>query len=259
MNFYFFIFKKLFINIKKFYIRLYQLYLNEEVYSKMTFSLGKPRDPTKYVRRRKIIEKKSNFEKDKENLLKNMEKFYYTYGTFVNTYGGSLKNISLAWNYEIWTPMRNVNNYIDKVQLVEHFPLSSPSLSSVSSFESLSTLDSYPRALRHYRPFHDSPSTTNVDNCKICMTNKKMIGFFPCGHIGICNSCCKNIYKKFFKISNKDNKAYLMDTLPLPLTTNTYETIEDVIYELTQPRFHHSKKCVFCKEKIESFKIMYSV
>jgi hypothetical protein len=231
-----------------------------------TFTMGRRTRPL--VRRRpKIVKEEDPFEKDKKNLLKCMEEFYYVYGTFVNTYAGSSERVAFAWNYRIWQPMRQIKNFISTCELLQ-LPDSppSPSYSSVSAFTPPPSPKPVRRARRPYRPFQDLPATSEEDKCKICMINKKVIGFFPCAHVGTCNSCCKSIYKKYFKISNIDNKPYLLDTLPEPPKINMHDEcdneedfINNIILELSQPRFHCSKKCVFCKEKIKSFKIIYSI
>ncbi len=241
----------------------------EELPPTYTFTMGRRTRPL--VRRRpKIVKKQKEedpFEKDKKNLLKCMEEFYYVYGTFVNNYAGSSERVAFTWNDEIWQPMRQIKNFINTCEL----PIS-PSYSSFSTPSSSYSPVPLPspkpvrRARRPYRPFQDLPATSEEDKCKICMTNKKVIGFFPCAHVGTCNSCCKNIYKKYFKISNKDNKPYLLDNIPEPPKIkihddcdNEEDFINNIILELSQPRFHQSKKCVFCKEKIKSFKIIYSI
>jgi hypothetical protein len=259
-HYFFFIFKKVLNFCKHIFID------KEEQPPKYIFTLGRRRTPPpSLTRRRKIKVKEENkFEKDKENVLKCMEEFYYVYGTFVNTYGGSMEDIAFAWNYEIWQPIQDIKEYIDTC---EPEPPPSPTLSVLSDLSDLSESPSpVRRARRPYRPFQDLPSTSEEDKCKICMTNKKVICFFPCAHIGTCNSCCKNIYKKYFKISNTDNKPYLLDVIPEPPNLNIYDGYENeedfihtMIFELSQPRFHRSKKCVFCKEKIKSFKIIYSI
>ena len=248
-----YIFEKVSIFLNYFFKKKYQ--------PTYTFTMG--RRKRHVVRRRpKIVKKQEedSFEKDKKKLLKHMEEFYDVYGTFVNTYAGSSERVAFAWNDEIWKPMSRIKNFVKTCELFQ-FPIS-PSYSSVPPRSSKPIR----RARRPYRPFQDLPATSEEDKCNICMTNKKIIGFFPCGHVGICNSCCKNIYKNYFKISNKDNKPYLLDTLPEPPIINIYDEYENeedfihnIIHELCQPRFHISKKCVFCKEKIKSFKIIYSI
>jgi len=88
------------------------------------------------------------------------------------------------------------------------------------------------------------------------MTNKKVVGFFPCGHVGICNSCCAKTYKYRF-VCGRNCRPYLLQTLPLParvFTLSEFQTEEEymneIIRELTQPRYHRSMRCVFCKDKI---------
>ena len=82
----------------------------------------------------------------------------------------------------------------------------------------------------------------------------------------MCNSCCAETYKKKFMTSLNVKKPYLSDTLPEPPTLFNIsenqtedEYINEIIRELTQPHYHRSKKCIFCKEKIEEFKLIYSI
>jgi hypothetical protein len=241
-----------------------------------TFTTGRRIRPSSVQRRHKILKKQQKeeeeedpFEKDKKNLLKHMEEFYYVYGTFVNTYAGSAVKVAFAWNDEIWEPMRQIKSFINTCELLQFYISPSPSPSPFSSPSPSPSPSPEPlrRARRPYRPFQDLPATSEEDKCKICMINKKVIGFFPCAHVGTCNLCCKYIYNVYFKISNKDNKPCLSLTLPEPPKLNIHdddsedeeEFINNTILELSQPRFHHSKKCVFCKEKIENFKIIYSI
>ena len=267
MNFYFFVLKRFFIILQTYYRKLYEIYINEEVYSKLKFTIGKRQTHKnkKNKKNKKMSTLGDTYKSDKEFMLKRIDNFFYEYGTFVNKHGGPMDAVAIAWNNEIWKPMRKMKTYLDMCEPLETAitPPPSPDFSSVFSDTPPESPRAVRRAIRPYREFKDVKATSEEDKCKICMVNKKVIGFFPCSHVGICNGCCKNIYKKFFKISNTDNKPRIVETVPLPPTFKQYEDDEEfingVISELTQPNFHMTRECVFCKEKINIFKIIYSI
>lgn len=275
-TFLYFIIEKYFTIIKNFLeirinvLKSFYLNLKMEYFAKTyTFHPGKRiRKPIlKRPKHRKVVAVQNDdpFEIDKNKLLEETEKYYIHLGKFINEYSG--ENVHWDWNDFIWTPHRELKQHIQRIELSKLPILPPPPLSPVSEFSSPSETSKKPirRALRRFKQYPDVVAENDEERCKICMVNKKCIIFLPCAHVGMCNSCCAETYKKRFMTSLWVKKPYLSDCMPLPPKRNILdaededEFIHNVIQELTAPRYHHSKKCVFCKEKIKQFKIFYSV
>ena len=247
-------------NFKSFYKKLYSEYISK----KYTFHPGrwvsKPKRKPKY--------NYDPFDKDKGNLLKETEKFYIVLGSFINKYSG--RNVHLDWNEFIWQPHREIKSFIDYIQL-QRLPRLPPPIPPPLIIPPSPTCSDFSdsdlpirRAKRNTKQYPDTLASCDEERCKVCMTNRKIICFMPCGHIGMCNACCAQIYKKRFSTSIYVSKPYICDTLPLPPKNNlNYENEDSFIYsiieELTQPRYHHSKNCIFCKEKIQKMQLIFSV
>ena len=268
-NFLYFIIEKYFTTIKNFLeIRINVLksfYLNLKM--EYTFHPGK-RTSKSIIKRPKhrkvvVVQNDDPFEIDKNKLLKETEKYYIQLGRFINEYSG--ENVHWDWNDFIWTPHRELKQHIQRIELSKLPTL--PPQYPVSEFYSPIKTPKKPirRALRRFKQYPDVVAENDEERCKICMINKKCIIFLPCAHVGMCNSCCAETYKKRFMKSLWVKKPYLSDCLPLHPMRNILdaededEFIHNVIQELTAPIYHYSKKCVFCKEKIKDFKIFYSV
>jgi len=272
-TFLYFIIEKYFTIIKNFLeirinvLKSFYFNLKMEYFSKTyTFHMGKKtyKGIKKGPNYRKIITVKTDhFEDDKNILLGETEKYYIQLGKFINKYSG--ENSCWDWNDFIWTPHRDLKEYIEVIGL-SRLPVLSPQ-SPVSDLSSPpeTPRKSFRRALRPFKQYADMFAENDEERCKICMINKKCIIFLPCGHVGMCNSCCAETYKKKFMTSLYTKKPYLSNCLPLPHMVNILdiededEFIHNVIQELTAPTYQYSKKCVFCKEKINQFKIFYSV
>ena len=224
---------------------------------------------TKRRRRRVLVQAPAPdpFDTDKKNLLEETEKFYIILGTFINKYSGD--NVHWDWNDYIWQPHREIKNLVDGITL-QRLPIlpsrptfsvpASPSFSDVSDFFEKPKR----KARRRFKQYPDTPASCDEERCKVCMINKKIICFMPCGHIGMCNSCCTEIYKKRFMTSLDVPKPYICDIIPQPPTDNlNYENedtfIDSIIEELTQPEYHNTKKCIFCKETIQKIQLIFSV
>jgi hypothetical protein len=272
-NFLFFIIEKYFTIIKNFLeIKINVLksfYFNLKMeYIAKTYKFHPGRRTYKAIikrpkRRKAIVIQKDPFENNRMKLLEESEKYYIQLGKFINEY--SNENVHLDWNDFIWTPYRELKHYIQGIENSRSPTL--PPTPSVSEFSSPPETPKNPihRALRAFKQYPDVAAENDEERCKICMINKKCIIFLPCAHVGICNSCCAEIYKQRFMTSIYVKKPYLSDRLPLPPKRNILdaededEFIHNIIQELTAPMYHYSKKCVFCKEKIILFKIFYSV
>lgn len=246
--------------LNNFYKGLYSEYLT----SRYTFHPGR-RIITPKRRRRRVLVRAAPapdpFDTDKKNLLEETEKFYIILGTFINKYSGD--NVHWDWNDYIWQPHREIKSLVDHVSL-QRLPILPPPPPVPSSPTVSETPTPVRRARRRFKQYPDTPASCDEERCKVCMTNKKIICFMPCGHIGMCNSCCATLYKKRFMTSLDLPKPYICDTLPLPPKINlNYENeesfIDSIIDELTQPRYHHSKNCIFCKEKIKKMQLIFSV
>jgi hypothetical protein len=271
-TFFIFVVEKYFTFVKKFlksfYMRLYSDYVKE------TYVFRKGKGPYRKSGHSKKITKvvrKTEFELDKEKLLNESVKYFIHLGEFINKYSG--ENVPGHWNMFIWQPRRMLNRYIDLVEPDQD------DFDFDSEFESPDTPETTspvitPRSpiplRRARRPFQEYPDTlaTNDDErCKICMVNKKCIIFIPCGHVGVCNSCCSEIYSCRFIRSDYVRGPYLSDRIPVcrPLDISILsaetdeEYIEGVIQELCSPSYNRTKQCIFCKHKIDTFKIMFSV
>jgi hypothetical protein len=264
-----FIIEKYFIIIKNFLeiriniLKSFYLNLKMEYFAKTyIFNIGK--GTFKRPKHRKaVIVQNDPFEMDKNKLLEETVKYYIQLGKFINEY--SNENVHWHWNDFIWAPRRELKRHIRRIELskLPIFPPPSP----VSEFSSPPETPKKPirRALHRFKKYPDVAAENDEERCKICMVNKKCIIFLPCAHVGMCNSCCAETYKKRFMTSLWVKKPYLSDCMPLPPKRGILdaededEFIHNLIQELTEPRYHHSKKCVFCKEKIKDFKIFYSV
>lgn len=196
-----------------------------------------------------------------QKLLAELDAFLSSLGGFINRQTSrDMTANTHAWNRMIWQHRREIVNFIDVYSRpipISVFPEPEP--------EPEVRPPQVRRARRPIRPFADSLAHTPEERCKICMVNKKTVGFFPCGHVGMCNECCKNTYGHYFGMSNKTKRPVLLPTHPSPPSPrefnfeNEEEFIEEIINELTRPRFRHSQRCVFCKDRIESFNMIYSI
>jgi hypothetical protein len=268
-TFFRFVFERYFSFLKNFFKNIYDTLYSE--YVKETYVFRKGKGPYKRSGRSKKITKairKTKFELDKEKLLNESVKYFIHIGEFINKY--SNENNLWHWNMFIWQPRRLLNNYLDLVEPDDEsdfefeFPITPDTTSPVITPRSPIPLR---RARRPIREYSDTLATNDEERCKICMVNKKCIIFLPCGHVGICNSCCAETYSCRFVRSENVSGPYLSDCLPIhrPLDINilTAETdeeyIEGVIQELCSPSYNRTKKCIFCKNKVEEFKIMFSV
>lgn len=234
------------------------------LYLKLIFEFFRIPKVKKVKKVKKVL---SQYEIDKRNLLKYSELYYGVLGHFINSHPDP-KRYHYDWNYLIWQPKRNLKAMMDYIDLLKTpLPLPPPPVLPPLPPPLPVVVKPKPvrKALRRFKQFPDVPAESVEDRCKVCMINKKIVGFFPCGHVGMCNSCCAKTYKKKFMTSLRLPKPYLQDCLPLSPTdvsfdyNNEEEFIEGIINELTRPHFHHSKKCIFCKERIESFNLIYSI
>ena len=225
--------------------------------------------PGKITYRKSFFEKppkKDKYEIDKENLEKYSKLYYGVLGHYINEYARR-STIHLDWNYLIWQPQRHIKELIDGVEfrrlpIPEYIPfVDSPPPTPPAPV----TPKPVRRALRRFKQFPDTPATAPEDRCKVCLVNKKIVGFFPCGHVGMCNACCATTYKKKFMTSLRVKKPYLSECLPLPSEEqntsyeNEEQLLDGIIRELSQPRFHRTMQCIFCKEKIKEFNLIYSI
>lgn len=274
-DFLFFIYKKYFhftkqfiqekINVLNiFYKGLYFDYLT----SRYKFHPGrrviKPRQG--YRRRRRQVITHDIFDVDKQKLLEETEKFYIILGSFINKY--SSDKVHWHWNDYIWQPHREIKGLVENLEMqrlpvLPPPPITVPPSPTFSDFSETYTLPR--RARRTFKPYPDTLASGDDERCKVCMTNKKIICFLPCGHIGMCNTCCAEIYKKRFIISlSSAKRPYICDTVPLPPENNlNYDDdesfMESIIDELTQPKYNKTRHCIFCKEKVLNFRLVFSV
>lgn len=212
------------------------------------------------------------FQDDKRVLMAKLDVFLDEFGKFINTHSeNDMERIAFDWNRMIWQPRRQIVDFVANRELwTIPVPVSPKYVFPRPFIEPPPSPESPPpvlrRARRPFKPYNDTAAQTTDERCKICMINKKVVGFFPCGHVGICNECCRITYNRHFRISNKTKRPILVGhsqpAAPEPPAfnfENEEEFIEQVINELTRPRFHCTQKCVFCKDRIDNFQIVYSI
>jgi hypothetical protein len=159
------------------------------------------------------------------------EIYFGTLGAFINH--RERPEVGLFdFNTYIWTVRRELNEYLNRgpPPPPPPPPLSAPPPPPPPP-------PPLRRARRPTRPIADTPAQNDTERCKICMENKVMIICLPCGHAGLCNSCCKTVYGIHLKKRFTDG--------------------------IIVTHRHHSAEgphgCLFCKERVDDFKKMYLI
>ena len=231
------------------------------------FTLGKRPAVMPVVKRHRRRRRPKKNHTSTDRVKNTADEYFYALGEHINsTCRDSPHVCSVSWYWFVWTPRRKLHEFLDLMNAPPDpltFEFAEPEPEPEPELTPEPTVKKIRRAKRPFGMLPDSPADTVSDRCKICMVNKKVIVTYPCGHLGICNTCCEGMYRKKFMLAPGTNRRpYLIDCVPLPpppSATSDFGSVDEIIQELTTPRYHITKKCIFCKTAIQKFRLTYSV
>ena len=90
--------------------------------------------------------------------------------------------------------------------------------------------------------------------CRVCSENKTCILLRPCGHVGMCNTCCFRIFNRAFFMNKVTNQMYQYEpTIDQRLSHG--DTLDDMLNDIRASQ----NKCPFCKSPVTHLRYAYIV